>query len=94
MEICGNDIFTSQDIGALQKTLENIHYGEKYSQFISGDTNYQDPSIRFRPGYAWILLNDPVLKEQYTKGTAAYWPFFELDFYIFTSLIYLIVGEV
>jgi hypothetical protein len=63
----------------------------KYSRFISGDTDYQQPSIRFRPGFAWIKLNDAVLEEQYIRGVLAYLPFF--DRAGFTSLVYLIMGE-
>jgi hypothetical protein len=79
MAICGNNIFTFQDIGALRKTLENIRYGEKYSRFISGDIDYQSPLIRFRPGFAWIQVNDVKLKEQYMKVTVAYGPIYEFS---------------
>jgi hypothetical protein len=90
MEVNGNNIFTQQDVEALQKTLENIRNGEQYSRFISGDIDYQQPSIRFRPKFTWIKLNDTLLKEQYIKGVPAYGPFFDRS--SFTSLVYLIMG--
>jgi hypothetical protein len=92
MEICGNTVFTSQDISTLQKNLDNIRYGVKYSRFISGDTEYQQPSIMFRPGFSWIKLNDTLLNEQYTHGVPAYGPFFDRGG-SFTTLIYLITEK-
>jgi hypothetical protein len=91
MEIHGTNIFTSRDISALQKTLENIRYGRKYSYYMSGDTDYQPASIMFRPGFSLIKLNDVVLQKQYARGMAAYWPFFERA--ESTTLIYLINGK-
>jgi hypothetical protein len=53
---------------------------------MSGDISYQNPSLRFRPGFGWIYLNEQNLLQEYSEGAASYVPFFEGDnFYLFSS---------
>jgi hypothetical protein len=73
----------------LKKTLEVIHQGNgKYSGYMSGDVSYKKPSIRFRPGFGWIYLQNSDLNYRYSIGFSSYWPFFEHDnFTRFTTVL-------
>jgi hypothetical protein len=87
----GEFIFTQQDLEALQQTLQGMKNGFDWSRFISGDIDYQEPSLQFMPNFGWLKLADQETLDQIRKGLPAYYPFFESD--LFAQYALTLVGS-
>jgi len=65
-EVFGDSIFSAQDILNLNKTLENMFVGSKFTEYVVGASHRTGKTTYYyQPSNSWAMLSNNKLKESY-----------------------------